>query len=333
MTHELKHIFNKFNQGNIAIKQKYGGNGLGLSIVSNLLNLMNGELKVQSIIDEGSTFLIKLKLKTSLTNKEQIIPKNNINVLIIDNMIDSTLFKNKSELYGLNCQIQDDIDSAIEVITEKQEKNEIFDYLFISANDKSFNNNIIKLVSLINREKTEIILTSYSKKQYSSEISFRTIRRPLLFSSILDEINEIENLSNFIEKENNDNFFGMKVLLVEDNEINKFVAIKILTAKGVEVEYANNGKKAFELFNNMGDDYFDMILIDKKMPIMDGIEATKEIRKSKLNYSSKIPIYGLSANNTNKAIKECLDAGMNGYLTKPIDIKQLYKILKNIYYK
>ncbi len=326
----LKHIFNKFEQGNLSIRKKYGGNGLGLSIVNNLVNLMNGKIFVQSKIDEGSTFKVEIPFNIACPSVKKIKFKKTFNILIVDNHIDSKLFYKQSENYGLNCVLETDINSAIEVINDKKTKNEYFDYLFISFEKKTLEININKILSITDKEKTELVLSSYSKIHYDKEFAFKEIRRPILFSSILEVLNEKVSINQDYNENNIKDFSSIKILLVEDNEINKFVATKVLTSKGAKVEFALNGEEAIEIFNNRGDDYFDLILMDKKMPIVDGIEATKRIRNSKLRYSSKIPIYGLSANSSNEAVKQCLDSGMDGYITKPIDVKQIYKIIDKI---
>ncbi|MFK4785116.1 ABC transporter substrate binding protein [Fusobacterium sp. MFO224] len=148
-----------------------------------------------------------------------------------------------------------------------------------------------------------------------------------LFLEAGEKIEE-QNLSlNYI---NEYNFFGKKILVVEDNEINRMVIKKILENVGIEIETAENGKIAYEKFIKMGNNYFDLILMDLKMPEIDGYKATKLIRNSKLDYSKKVKIYAMTADAFSGTVKKCFEAGMDGHISKPTSPKDLYELLKDM---
>ena len=120
---------------------------------------------------------------------------------------------------------------------------------------------------------------------------------------------------------------GMSILLVEDNAINAELASTILEDKGAFVETAENGKIAYEKFEESGEGYYDLILMDLRMPVMNGLETTKAIRAMDRGDAVTIPIIAMTADAFEEDIKNCLDAGMNGHLSKPIEVAKLTKTL------
>ena len=122
---------------------------------------------------------------------------------------------------------------------------------------------------------------------------------------------------------------GNRLLVVEDNPINAEIAQTVLEMAGIETEHAENGEKAIKMFENREQGYYDAILMDIRMPVMDGLEATKRIRTLGRADSRTIPIIAMTANAFDEDMKKSIDSGMNGHLSKPIDIEQLQKILTN----
>jgi len=148
-----------------------------------------------------------------------------------------------------------------------------------------------------------------------------------LFLEEGDKIKEEKSSIDYVTKYN---FSGKKILVAEDNEVNAMIIKKILENVEIEVEVAENGKIAYEKFMEKGNNYFDLILMDIKMPEVDGYEGTKLIRESKLDYSKKIKIYAMTADAFSETVKKCLEIGMNGHISKPITPKDLYELLQNM---
>ena len=145
----------------------------------------------------------------------------------------------------------------------------------------------------------------------------------------LSEVKEVEE-EKVAEEEENYDFTGKRVLLVEDNDLNLEIAETILGMVGCEVEAAKNGQEAVDKFMETPVHHYDVILMDIRMPIMDGFEATKLIRTSEKEDARTVPIIALSANAFDEDTKKSIDAGMNGHLAKPIDMKHLYKVLNKV---
>lgn len=146
----------------------------------------------------------------------------------------------------------------------------------------------------------------------------------------LEEGNKSEEEKSIINYTTKYNFSGKKILLAEDNEINSMIIRKILENVGIEIETAKNGKIAYEKFMENGNNYFDLILMDIKMPEVDGYEGTKLIRESKLDYAKRIKIYAMTADAFLGTVEKCLKIGMDGHISKPITPKDLYELLQNM---
>ena len=147
----------------------------------------------------------------------------------------------------------------------------------------------------------------------------------------LQEVKSTDNQFVFLDKLSEDDFDsilnGKRVLLCEDNEMNSQIAVRVLEKKGMIVECAPDGQAGLEKFNNSDEGYYDVVLMDVRMPVMDGLEATKFIRNLERMDSKKVPIIAMSANTHKKDIESVINAGMTTHIGKPFDVKELYKII------
>ena len=125
-------------------------------------------------------------------------------------------------------------------------------------------------------------------------------------------------------------FEGKRILLVEDNDLNREIAMDILKEAGFEVEEARDGREAIDMVKRYGEEYYDYILMDIRMPVMNGLEATTSIRALEREDAKKIPIIALTANAFDEDVQQSLQAGMTAHLSKPVEIDQLYKTLENL---
>lgn len=148
-------------------------------------------------------------------------------------------------------------------------------------------------------------------------------------------LERVEDMEESIRKQNKSetldyDFSGKRVLLVEDNEINIEITKNILTHKNFEVEVAVNGEEGVSMFLEHEPGYYDVILMDVRMPVMDGLTATKKIRESGHMDSSRIPIVAMTANAFEEDVRKSFEAGMDAHLSKPVDIKQIYSVLDSM---
>lgn len=332
---QIEKIFDSFTQADLTTTKKYGGTGLGLSITKQLVELMNGNIWLESQEGKGSRFIFEIELQ----KHEKKIPYTMFNgkkVLIVD---DSNswleILAHLMNLFGLEVQLAQSGKKAIEIL--KNNTNE-FDLILIDWNMPEMNGietcKIIENELEISADKI-ILISAYTLETILEALEEakinKYIHKPINPSILNDMLCELflgkvntNKIKHNIEKNNLlheiKTLAGSKVLLVEDNEINKEIIIDLLSDSGIIIDVASNGLEAIEKFK---ENSYELIFMDIQMPILDGYEATKEIRK--LNKS--IPIIALTANAMKENIEKTKIVGMNKHLNKPIEVEILYKTL------
>ena len=337
-------IFKKFVQAEKDTFNKYGGSGLGLSIVSNLVSLMNGSISLESNEGKGSTFSVTIPLEIDIqkeTNENSLINNNNCRILFVDSDIESIYDIHKILTQkGIFNDYSLSVNEAYGKTLVNEEKDIPYNILIIDSCIIENNPNFFesKLVSYFQGKDKHLIISGYDVTYLKNTLKNNKIehylRKPIFLSSILYVINNLENLHSSNNKDYSEithELTGLRVLLCEDNKINQIVGKHLIENFGATVTISDDGSICLEKYLANGGLDYDIILMDIRMPRMNGYEATEKIRTSNLNNCKDIPIYALTANVTKKDIEDSLKYGMNGHISKPIDSKKLYKILKNIW--
>jgi CheY-like chemotaxis protein len=190
-----------------------------------------------------------------------------------------------------------------------------------------------RIRSVVGEETAIIILTAYKWDDIYDEAvntgvdSF--ISKPLFAANVLDEFERAVKRKKTVKTVKNEDidFTGKNILLAEDVDINAEIMKMILEARGINVDIAHNGKEAVELFETKPENHYLAVLMDMRMPEMDGLTATKIIRNTDRNDSKKIPILALTANAFDEDVQRSLQAGLNAHLTKPVDAELLFETL------
>lgn len=338
-------IFQGFSQADSSNSRKYGGSGLGLAISGKLAVLMNGELWLESKLNEGSTFNFTIKVHPGSalqTLNKKYEDFNNKQILIIDdNKTTANLLKEILLNWNLIPVIAINSNEAKTILTVNSPNTTKFDAIIVDHHMPEMNGiEVVKFArSKSEWNQTKIILMSKTSEKSISEsyrnfginhIIFKPIRRTQLFdiltktfSEQTDSEAEVNFNINFPTQHKN-----LNILLVEDNLINQKVASHLLRRSGHRITIVNNGKEALITLENSN---YDLILMDIQMPVMDGYEATEKIRNGYLpNINANIPIIALTANATKHDREKCFNVGMDGFLAKPLDILNLDKILNEV---
>ena len=320
-------LFQDFSQVDASNTRKYGGSGLGLVISQKLANLMGGGISVESIEDEGSTFsftsIVEYKeqdykfLSQDLKDKIVLLVNNHEE---IRQNIEKTL-----DMFSLKTISCNDAESALKILEQKS-----FDYIITEwelpgEDGIQFAKNVHSIYH--DKDIKTVIISSFNKKdklisaaQNSGIPISKLLVKPFSSSSLLDILVDNSDIK-LEENQSNEKLSAIgKVLLVEDNEINQLVAKQNLENFGLEIHTAINGAIAVEKAKK---EHFDFIFMDLQMPIMDGFEASRRIRKFNLD----IPIIALSAAVMKEDLKMTQEAGMNEHLAKPIEIEKLKNVL------
>ena len=334
----LKRVFEPFERADDAAIRSIQGTGLGLSICKSITELMGGTIHVESTYGQGSKFIATLYLPV----QEDIIDDSalsGLKVLVVDD--DETLCRNTCEHLkelGMIFDWSNDGWSAIEKVKKAHE--EKHDYFAVIIDYKMPGLDGIETTRLI-REKIGqdipvIIISAYDMSDQVDEArqvgANGFIAKPLFRSRLAYKLKQFvsgEMAQQPIEWPMiTGSYENKRILLVEDNLLNQEIATEILSNTGVSVDTADNGKEAVELIEKSPSGTYDLIFMDMQMPIMDGCTAAKKIRALPQKYVKKIPIIAMTANAFEDDRQKTREAGMDGHLSKPIDMKQLQQVLQ-----
>ncbi len=338
-------LFQSFEQADSSITRQYGGSGLGLAISKSLVEMMGGEIGVESVYKQGSTFWFTIPLGKDLG--ENPAPKylddlRGKRVLVVDdNDHTRAVFEDMLGNMGFTVTLAASGAAAIEELESASRMGTQFEIIFLDWKMPEMNGieaaRKIKAMRL-SHEPHFVIITSYGREEVIKEAAMEGIKivlvKPISASILFDTV--IQLLHPQVEEKNgkasqsprgdkdrmNINLNGVRILLVEDNKENQLVATEILNDVGCAVTVVPDGLKAIEALK---ESTFDIVLMDMQMPVLDGLTATKEIRKIP-EYAS-LPIIAMTANAMKEEKERCLRGGMNDYITKPIDPPFLFETL------
>ncbi|MCL2539388.1 MAG: response regulator [Oscillospiraceae bacterium] len=337
-------LFQSFQQADTHTSRKFGGTGLGLVISKNIVQLMGGDIWVESELGKGSvmTFTVKLsrgeKKKTAYSY--QGVDWKNVRVLAIDN--DSYIlndFKGIVEGFGAVCDTAENEVQALRLIEQGGNYNIFFiDWKMPDIDGFELTKKLKQRKSA--GDNSVVIMISFAEssaiaKEAKSAGVDKFLQKPLFPSTIADLVSEYFGVAS--KREENENqiggiFEGKRALLAEDVAINREIVLVLLEPTKIEIDCASNGVEAVKLFSEAPDSY-DMIFMDVQMPEMDGYEATQAIRGMDNPKAKSIPIIAMTANVFREDIEKCLASGMNSHVGKPLDfdevINQLRKYLIN----
>ena len=319
-------IFEAFAQADAGTSRKYGGTGLGLAISSKLVDLMGGKLDIESQPGKGSTFFFTLTLPKGEDQEKDLPDLSDLKAALLLPEVGMQMrqcdenLRSYIEYLKVGFKILSDDDLF-------GNRGELPNILFI---DYSFINGSEDLQKYLKLDTSVVLVTTGESKDELESLRDRLLKiiyKPVNFSKTLRAIEsyrEPKNIESF-EKESEKQFDKMKILVAEDNPINQKLIRTTLEKFGIDVTLASNGQEAFELRKQ--NDY-DLIFMDIQMPVMNGLEATSEIlRYEEVNRISHIPIIALTANALTGDREKYMEAGMDNYISKPINIAELKNLI------
>jgi signal transduction histidine kinase/CheY-like chemotaxis protein len=345
LTDEQKvRLFYSFEQADAGTSRKYGGTGLGLAISKSLIEMMSGEIQIESEVGHGAKFIFTAVLKRGeKVHRPHLANNINLNELRIFAVDDEPaildFFINTAKDIGVDCTVASSGEEAVAMLSQDNDYNIYFlDWMLpgMSGTD----------LAQIIREKTSCdpIVAIFSSADWNHiEKDARKagvdklLPKPLLRSMVVDFINECYGSNGNMEyakKEERLDFTGYTVLLAEDVEINREIVLALLAPVNLTIDCAENGIEALRMFKEAPEKY-DLIFMDLQMPEMDGYEATRRIRALAQGYddvkiprAKEIPIVAMTANVFKEDIEKCLAAGMNSHLGKPLNVDDVIRLLQ-----
>ncbi|MDR0320805.1 MAG: response regulator [Treponema sp.] len=339
-------LFHSFQQAEAGTTRKFGGSGLGLTISKNIVEMMGGKIWIDSKEGEGATFTFTVQLRRGAENEQGLLDPgvnwSNIRIMAVDDDRDVLeYFREIAHGFNIFCDIAMSGEDALRLV----EMNGHYHIYFVDW--KMPNMNGVQLAAELKaRESSKSVVIMISSTEWVEIESDakkagvdKFLAKPLFPSAIAEAINECLGVDKEKIKEAQTDiagiFAGHHILLAEDVEINREIVMTLLEPTLLKIDCAENGEEAVRMFSQSPDKY-DMIFMDVQMPKMDGYEATRSIRvieeklssASKDNILRKIPIIAMTANVFKEDVEECLRAGMNSHLGKPLDFNDVITVLR-----
>ena len=332
----LKRIYESYSRADGTRIHKTEGAGLGMAITKYIVDAMEGTIEIQSEPDKGSEFLLTFDFeKADAMEIDMVLPAWNMLVVDDDELLCKTAMDALKSI-GIKAEWTLSGEKAIELVIEHHKKRE--DYQIILLDWKLPGMNGIQAAREIRRnlgdEVPILLISAYDWSEFEAEAREAGISgfisKPLFKSTLYHALCQYMDVGTEHEQTLNQNIdlSGRRILLAEDNELNWEVAKELLSDLGVELDWAEDGRICLDKFQKSPEGYYDIILMDIRMPHMTGYEATQAIRGLAHPDALSIPIIAMSADAFSDDIQHCLQCGMNAHIAKPIDVKELKRLLK-----
>lgn len=338
----LPHLFDAFSQEDSSSTNRFGSTGLGMPITKNIVELMNGHIEVDSVKGQGTTFTVTVTLGTLSDGADGKdfsgeISHSDLSVLVID---DDPIACEHAKVVlgqvGIGCETAVSGEEGLEMISIRHARRSSYDLILIDWKMPGMDGleTTKRVREIVGHDSAIIILTSYNWEDIAEDAqnagvdSF--VSKPLFATTVMDEFREAFRKKNEALTKRTADLKGRRVLLAEDMSINAEIMMMILGMREIDADLAENGRIAVELFQNHESGWYDAILMDMRMPEMDGLEATRIIRAMDREDAKTIPIIALTANAFDEDVQRSMQAGLNAHLSKPVEPEILYETLEGL---
>ena len=337
----LPRLFEAFSQEDSSTTNKYGSTGLGMPITRSIVELMNGTIDVESEKGRGTTFKVTLTLtqadhRAARENDIEIHIKD-MSVLVID---DDRIACEHAEVIlgqvGVSCEVVMTGAEAVEMVRMRHARREDYNLILVDWKMPEMDGleTTRQIRAIVGSQTPIIILTSYNWDDIEEEAREAGVdtfaAKPLFAGTVMDEFREAFKKKNAKLAKETADLKGRRILLAEDVMVNAEIMMMVLSMREMEVDHAENGRIALEMFESHEPGYYDAILMDMRMPEMDGLEATARIRALDRDDAKKIPIIALTANAFDEDVQRSMQAGLDAHLSKPVEPELLFETLENM---
>ena len=329
----VEHIFESYSRADSKRVNKTEGAGLGMAITKHIVNAMDGTITVESEPKKGTTFEVTVDFERADTEEiEMVLPPWKI--LVVDD--DETLCRTAVEALD-SIGIQSDWcmsgEKALEMVTKHHRMRDDYQIVLLDWKLPGMDGIMVarQIRQIVDRDMPIILISAYDWNEFEEEAREAGIdgfiSKPLFKSTLYHSLKKYMNVEEIQEKASEE-LVGRRILVAEDNDLNWEILKELLSDIGMELEWAENGKICLEKFRESKEGHFDAILMDVRMPVMTGYEATEAIRALDHPDAKKIPIIAMTADAFSEDIRRCLDSGMNAHTAKPINLDEVVLLLK-----
>lgn len=324
----MEHIFEPFTRAENSMTNKVQGTGLGMAITKNIVDLMGGTISVQSEVGKGSCFEVKLAFPIDYQKEKEVLPNVQEVLLVSDDALLCT---------NVQASLQE-AEVAFEAAVNEHEACHLLQKSHpdvILVNGYLDRPDLAELVQTLRKQAKNAVLLfccEYAQPEQVHELVKKSgvdglVARPFFFSNLVHEVNRVQGKASE-EDEEGSSLKGMRFLCAEDNELNAEILKAILEMNGASCTMYPDGQQMVQAFSSVKEGDYDAILMDVQMPVMNGLEATRRIRSGENPLGATIPIIAMTANAFAEDVQECMDAGMNAHVSKPLDIRALERALR-----
>ncbi|MDO4399610.1 MAG: response regulator [Coriobacteriia bacterium] len=337
----LPHIFDAFSQEDSSATNKFGSTGLGMPITKSIVELMNGHIEVESEKGVGTTFTVTVTLAESNRQSNAVdagdVKPHELTVLVID---DDPIACEHAQIVlgqvGISCETAQSGAEGVRKVELRHVRRDAYDLILVDWKMPGMDGveTTRRIRQIVGHDTAIVILTSYNWDDIADEArdagvdSF--VPKPLFAGTVLDEFREAFRRKNEVLLRGKADLTGRRVLLAEDMAVNAEIMVMVLSMREIDVDVAENGRIAVDLFASHPAGYYDAVLMDMRMPEMDGLEATRTIRAMDRPDAQAIPIIALTANAFDEDVQRSMQAGLNAHLSKPVEAEVLFDTLESL---
>ena len=338
----LPKLFDPFSQEDSSTTSSYGSTGLGMPITKSIVELMNGHIEVESEKGVGTTFTVTVTLmdseRTGAEENDDGLPHpHEMCVLVIDD--DPVACEHAGIVLGqlgISCEKALSGAEGLEMVRLRHARRDPYHLILVDWKMPEMDGleTTRRIRAAVGNETPVIILTSYSWEDIAEEAKAAGVdtfvAKPLFAGTVMDEFREAFKKKNARLILETPDLAGRRILLAEDVDINAEIISMVLSMREMEVDFAENGQIAVEKFAAHDPGYYAAILMDMRMPVMDGLSATRAIRSMNREDARTVPIIALTANAFDEDVQRSMQAGLNAHLSKPVEPETLYKTLEGL---
>ena len=336
----LPKVFDAFAQEDTSLTTKYGSTGLGLPITKSFVELMNGHIEVESEKGVGTTFTVTVTLATvdhDAVQENEGPRAHEMSVLVVD---DDPIACEHAQLVlqqvGIDCDTALSGHEALRQVELHHARQTPYNLILVDWKMPEMDGleTTRRIRQVVGHESAIVILTSYNWEDVVDEAidagvdSF--VAKPLFAANVMDQFREAFKRKNAAQLADKADLRGRRILLAEDMTVNAEIMCMVLSMREIETDVAENGQAAVDMFAGHEPGYYDAILMDMRMPVMDGLEATRTIRALDKPDAASIPIIALTANAFDEDVQRSMQAGLNAHLSKPVEPDALFETLERL---